>query len=120
MIEETNILPPQDVADNERSAGCAASTCCLSSVAEMEALEKAIQKCNYGIRQLQDQLATMRKKQDARQHELGYQKARMGLKPSSRVSDDARPGHRMVIVQTDAGIATRWIRDNDNMEVPNA
>lgn len=88
------------------------STCCLSSLAEMEALEIAVQRGRHQIMRVQEQLAAMHAKQAARQHELGYQKARMRLKPSSRVSDEARPGHRMVIVQTDSGISTRWIPDN--------
>lgn len=88
----------------------------LFDTTEMEALEKAIQHGEYEIRRVQDQLASMHKKQTARQHELGYQKARMGLKPGSRISDDAKPGHRMVIVQTDAGIATRWIEETSTDE----
>ncbi len=82
----------------------------------MEALEKAINHGEYEIRRVQDQLASMQRKQIARQHELGYQKARMGLKPGSRVSDEAKPGYRMVIAQTDSGIATRWIPDNADVE----
>ena len=96
-------------------ADCQQEPCCLSSVAEMDALEKAIQRGKHEINRLESQLAAMREKQNSRQHELGYQKARLGIKPSSRVSDEARPGYRMVIAQTDAGIATRWIPDNDEM-----
>ena len=95
--------------NNAADGGSPGMTCSPSSVAEMEALEKAIQRGEYEMRRAQDQLAAMQKKQAARQHELGYQKARMGLRPGSRISDEAKPGHRMVMVQTDAGIATRWI-----------
>ena len=56
----------------------------------------------------------MHRKQAARRQELGYQKARMGMK-LSRVSDTPIEGARMVTVQTDGGIATRWIRP-DNAE----
>lgn len=90
-------------------------TCSPSSVAEMESLELAIQHGEYEMRRVQDQLAAMQRKQSARQHELGYQKARMGIRPGSRISDEAKPGYRMVIVQTDAGIATRWIPENANV-----
>jgi hypothetical protein len=98
--------------ENTPEGGLLESPCCLPSVAEMEALEKAINHGEYEIRRAQEQLAAMQRKQIARQHELGYQKARMGLKPGSRVSDEAKPGYRMVIAQTDSGIATRWIPDN--------
>jgi hypothetical protein len=80
-------------------------------ILEMESLEKAIQHASYEIRRTQDQLEAMHKKQIARQHELGYQKARMGLKPNSRISDEAKEGYKMIAVQTDAGIVTRWIKE---------
>ncbi len=101
--------------DNAAYGGSPGMTCSPSSIAEMEALEKAIQHGDYEIRRVQDQLAAMQRKQTARQHELGYQKARIGLRPGSRISDEAKPGHRMVIVQTDAGIATRWIPENKQL-----
>ena len=104
--------------NNEQPGGCAAVPCSPSSIAEMESLEKAIQHGDYEIRRVQDQLAAMQRKQAARQHELGYQKARMGLRPGSRISDEAKPGHRMVIVQTDSGIATRWIPENADVHGP--
>ena len=81
----------------------------VSSLSEMDALHLAIVDADYEILRVQRQLTAMHKKQIARQHELGYQKARIGLRPCSKISDDAKPGHRMVIVQTEAGIATRWI-----------
>ena len=104
--------------NNAADGGSPGMTCSPSSVAEMEALELAIQHGEQEIRRVQDQLAAMHRKQASRQHELGYQKARMGLKPGSRISDEAKPGHRMVIVQTDAGIATRWIPENATAQTP--
>lgn len=80
-------------------------------ILEMESLEKAIQHGEYAIRCAQEHIDIMHKKQIARQHELGYQKARMGLKPNSRISDEAKEGYKMIAVQIDAGIVTRWIKE---------
>jgi len=75
----------------------------------MAALEAAIQHNDYEISRVQTQLENMHRKQCARRQELGYQKARIGVK-LSRVSDTPIEGGRIITVQTDAGIATRWIR----------
>jgi hypothetical protein len=83
--------------------------CAPSSVAEMEALESAIQHNAYEIARVQTQLEIMHRKQAARRQELGFQKARMGMK-LSRVSHTPIEGAEMIVVQTDGGIATRWIR----------
>lgn len=93
------------------SGGCAPMPGCLA-LAEMTALESSIQHNDHEIARVQDQLAAMHRKQAARRQELGYQKARMGMK-LSRVSDTPIEGARMVTVQTDAGIATRWIRPDN-------
>ena len=88
----------------------------VPSLAEMEALHLAIVDADYEILRVKRQLDAMHKKQIARQHELGYQKARIGLRPGSKISDEAKPGHRMVIVQTEAGISTRWIPEKTEVE----
>jgi hypothetical protein len=85
------------------------ATCSPSSVAEMEALESAIQHNAYEIARVQTQLEIMHRKQAARRQELGFQKARMGMS-LSRVSHAPIEGAEMIVVQTDGGIATRWIR----------
>lgn len=83
----------------------------------MAALEKAIHYGEYKIRRVQDQLAAMHTKQSGRRQELGYQKARMGMK-LSRVSDTPVEGSRVVLVQTDSGISTRWIRPENSKSPP--
>lgn len=85
---------------------------CLA-LAEMTALESSIQHNDHEIARVQTQLEIMHRKQAARRQELGYQKARVGMK-LSRVSDTPIKGARMVTVQTDAGIATRWIRPDNH------
>lgn len=75
----------------------------------MEALENAIQHNDFEIFRVQQQLATMQRKQSARRQELGFQKARIGVN-LSRVSTTPIEGWRMVVAQTEGGIATRWIR----------
>lgn len=89
-----------------------------SPIAEMEALESSIQHNAYEISRVQAQLEIMHRKQAARRQELGYQKARMGMK-LSRVSHTPIEGAEMIVVQTDGGIATRWVIPPDS-ELPAA
>ena len=99
--------------NDSTEAGVALQRPCSLALAEMESLEKAIRHGADEIRRVQDQMAAMHIKQAARRQELGYQKARMGMN-LSRVRDTPIEGGRMVIVQTDGGIATRWIHPENS------
>lgn len=78
---------------------------------ETELLESAIAKGDAAIYEAQAALNNLHRKQYARRQELGYQKAMAGLK-LARVSETPVEGAAPVIVQTDAGISTRWITPN--------
>lgn len=78
------------------------------SITEMESLEKALAEGEHDIMNAQKALDNIHRKQAARRQELGYQKARLGMK-LSKVSHEPTDGGEMIIVQTDGGIATRWI-----------
>ena len=102
-IEETELTQTADFLPSD------GASCSPSSVAEMAALEKAIFEGDAAIWHAQKALDNIHRKQSARRQELGYQKARMEMK-LSRVSHTPVEGAEMIMVQTDAGIATRWIR----------
>lgn len=108
----------KELPNNGQPGGCAALSGSLA-LAEMAALEKAIADGEADLRTAHEMVANIHRKQAARRQELGYQKARMGMK-LSRASDTPIEGGRMVIVQTDGGIATRWIRPENVQRVATA
>lgn len=108
MKTDSTLEPETTLAGEVDSGGCAPMHGSLA-LAEMVALENAIATGERELRNAQEMVDNIHRKQAARRQELGYQKARIGMK-LSRVSDTPIDGARMVTVQTDAGIATRWIR----------
>lgn len=82
-----------------------------TETSEIEALEKSIAEGDLAILLAQEVLDNIYRKQSARRQELGYQKSRLGMK-LSRVSEKPVDGSKMIVVQTDCGISTRWLKPN--------
>lgn len=108
MAEETHIQTPTDSPTRlPASAGS-------PSLDEVHSLERAISSAEMDIRRVEEDLKNMRRKQEARKQELGFQRARLQYKKSSRVQDAPFPGARMVIAVTDCGLSARWVASENS------
>ncbi len=77
---------------------------------EMQYLAESIRHAQDEIDRVQEQLSILRDKQNRRRIELMEQWTRLHAPENSpRVFDTPQPGARMVVVQTEAGLAARWV-----------